>query len=181
MTATDGPEQAKPVQGVLGRELRRALTGYWRLIGTELAAAGFADRRFPEGRVLVMCAAPGQTTISDVGRRLGITRQGAGKIVARLTECGYLEVTPSPSDRREKTLTLTPRAEQFLAALRDAGHAVEARLRQEIGAGGVEQLLRALDLLAGLAACAPSEQAEAAEAAEAPALRALRRQDAEDR
>lgn len=161
MTASNAPEPAQPHHGALGRALRRALTGYWQLIGTELAAAGFADRRFPEGRVLIMCAAPGGTTISDVGRRLGITRQGAGKLVARLRERGYLNVTPSPTDGREKTLTLTPRAEQFLAALRDAGHAIEARLHDELGAEGVRQLFHALDLLAGLAGPAGQQRDEA--------------------
>lgn len=108
-----------------------------------------------------MCTAPGEATISEVGRRLGITRQGASKIVAELKERGYLSVAPSPSDGREKVLTLTPRAEQFLTALNDAGRAIEARLSEELGADGVEQLFHALDLLAGLAGPRPGEPAVA--------------------
>jgi DNA-binding MarR family transcriptional regulator len=150
LTASSAPGAPPPGQAALARALRRALTGYWRLVGTELAAAGFADRRFPEGRVLVQCAAPGDTTISDVGRRLGITRQGAGKIVSRLREDGYLTVSASATDGREKVLSLTPRAEQFLATLAEASRTVQARLREQIGADGLEQLLRTLDLLAEL-------------------------------
>jgi hypothetical protein len=48
-----------------------------------------------------MRATPGETTISDIGRGLGITRQGASKIVAGLRDRGYLEVTPSAVDGRE--------------------------------------------------------------------------------
>src|SRR5215472_8104094 len=150
LTASRAPDAPPPGQAALARALRMALAGYWRLVGIELAAAGFADRRFPEGRVLVMCAAPGDTTISDVGRRLGITRQGAGKIVTRLREDGYLTVSASATDGREKVLSLTPRAEQFLATLTEARRSVEARLREQIGAAGMDQLFLTLDLLAGL-------------------------------
>lgn len=173
MTASTAPDAPPPGQAALARALRMALARYWRLVGVELAAAGFADRRFPEGRVLVMCAAPGDTTISDVGRRLRITRQGASKIVARLREDGYLNVSASATDGREKVLSLTARAEHFLAALHQAGRSVEARLREQIGAAGLEQLFLTLEVLAELGGPPPDE-----EPGRAPALRW---QDAEDR
>ena len=173
MAASSAPDAPLPGQAGLAKALRMALTGYWRLVGAELAAAGFADRRFPEGRVLVMCAAPGDTTISDVGRRLRITRQGASKIVARLREDGYLDVSASATDGREKVLSLTARAEHFLATLQQASRTAEARLREQIGAAGLEQLFQTLDLLAGLGGTPPGD-----EPADAPTLRW---QDAEDR
>lgn len=157
MTGSSAPDAPPPGHAALARALRKALTGYWRLVGAELAAAGFADRRFPEGRVLVMCAAPGDTTISDVGRRLHITRQGASKIVARLREDGYLNVSASATDGREKVLSLTARAELFLATLQQASCSVEARLREQIGAIGLEQLFVTLDLLAELGGGGPGE------------------------
>ena len=165
-----------PEPGLLGGALRRALAGYRRRMDQELAAAGFADRRFPRGRVLLMCSGPGETTISDVGRGLGITRQGASKIVAGLRQRGYVEVTPSPADGREKILTLTPRAVAFLAARREAARAIEARLRDEIGADGVAHLLRFLDAVAGEDAAGAGDLPW-----DSPALRALRWWDAEDR
>ena len=123
-----------------------------------------------------MCSGPGESTISDVGRGLGITRQGASKIVAGLRQRGYLEVTPSPADGREKILTLTPLAVAFLAARREAARAIEARLRDEIGADGVTQLLRFLDAVVG------EDAARAGDLPwDSPALRALRWWDAEDR
>jgi DNA-binding MarR family transcriptional regulator len=155
--------------------LRRALAGYRRRMDRELAAAGFADRRFPQGRVLHMCADAGDTTISDVGRALGITRQGASKIVAGLRERGYVDVTPSPADGREKILTLTPRALAFLAARRGAALAIEARLRDDIGDEGVAQLLRFLDAVAGEDAPRLGDLPS-----DSPALAALRWWDAAD-
>jgi DNA-binding MarR family transcriptional regulator len=147
MTAGNQPAALRPGQGALGSALRSALAGYRRRVDSELAAAGFADRRFPEGRVLLMCSGPGQTTISDVGRGLGITRQGASKIVAGLRERGYVDVTASADDAREKILTLTPRAVEYLAALRRAATEIERRLSEEIGAEAVEQLFRLLGAL----------------------------------
>ena len=160
-------------QGALGNALRRALASYRRQTDEALAAAGFADRRFPEGRVLLMCAAPGETTISDIGRRLGITRQGASKIVAALRERGYVVVTPSAGDGREKILTLTPRAVEFLLTIHRASGDIEARLREKIGAEGVEQLFRVLDMLAGGEAVRPEDRPGTT-----PALQALRWEEA---
>jgi DNA-binding MarR family transcriptional regulator len=155
--------------GALGAALRRARAGYRHRMHAELAAAGFADRQPPDGRVLRVCAAPGETTISDVGRALGISRQGASKVVAGLRERGYLEVTPSAADSREKILTLTQRAADFIASWQAASAAVEAWLRTQIGDDGIDRLYRYLDTLADDASPPPSD---------APGLRALRWQDA---
>lgn len=148
MTVSGTPDPSHPGQTVLGRALRRALIGYWQALGAHLTAAGFDDRKLPESQVLAMCARPVDTTISDVGRRLGITRQGAGKIVAGLHERGYLTVRPSPTDGREKVLSLTPRAEQYLATVQDAAHAMEVKLREELGTEGMDNFYRALEVLA---------------------------------
>jgi DNA-binding MarR family transcriptional regulator len=135
-------------QYALGMALRRALGGYRRQMDDHLAAAGFAGRQFPAGRVLRMCAGPGVTTISDVGRELGITRQGASKIVATMRKQGYLSVTPSQDDGREKILTLTPRAIEALLAAYRAAATIEKRVREEIGDEGMEQFFRVLDVVA---------------------------------
>jgi DNA-binding MarR family transcriptional regulator len=147
----EGPRRADAPDGAqyaLGMALRRALGGYRRQMDDQLATAGFAGRQFPAGRVLRMCAGPGVTTISDVGRELGITRQGASKIVAALREQGYLSVTPSQDDGREKILTLTPRAIEALLAAYRAAAKIEKRVREEIGDEAMEQFFRVLDVVA---------------------------------
>jgi len=147
----------RPGQDSLGLALRRAQAGFRRQVNEELAAGGFDQRRFPDGRVLMMCGAPGETTISDIGRGLGITRQGASKIVAGLRERGYLEVTPSAADGREKILTLTPRAVQYLHAIAAAAGAIEARVRREVGDGALEQFFRVLHVVAAGEPVLPSD------------------------
>ena len=159
----------------LGRALRRALAAYQFRMDAELTAAGFDERRFPQGRVLRICAAPGDVTISHVGRELGISRQAASKIVADLRNRGYLDVTPSPADGREKILTLTPRAVEFIAARREAARRIESQLRSELGAGQVDELIAALEAMAADETCQPTAGPVAA-----AALRALRLLEVEE-
>jgi len=113
----------------------------------ELAAAGFADRGLPDGRVLRICSDAGGTTVARIGRELGITRQGASKIVASLRDRRYVTVTPSATNGREKTVQLTSRATDYLAAHREAARRIEAGLRAELGPevfNGVDRLLDVL-------------------------------------
>lgn len=133
----------------LGAALRQAWVGYRRRLDTELAAAGFDDRRFPDGRVLRICLAVDGATISDIARGLSITRQGAGKHVASLRERGYVTLTPSKTDRREKIVTLTPRAGEYLAAHRRAARKIERQLRAEVGDEAFAALGELLDALGG--------------------------------
>jgi DNA-binding MarR family transcriptional regulator len=114
-----------------------------------MAVAGFGDRRFPDGRVLRMCRDSSHTTISQIGRELRITRQGAAKIVAGLRVRGYVSVDPSPTSGREKTVTITPRASEYLAAQRNAARAIERRLRADLGPDAFTALHQLLELLGG--------------------------------
>jgi DNA-binding MarR family transcriptional regulator len=114
-----------------------------------MAAAGFADRSFPDGRVLRMCARSDETTAAQIGRGLGISRQGAGKIVAGLRERGYVTLEPSRTDAREKAVTLTPRARAFLAAHRRAAWTIEQRVHAELGDEAFDALGGLLEALGG--------------------------------
>jgi DNA-binding MarR family transcriptional regulator len=148
----DGP--AEPRAGDdprvrLGRALRQAWVGYQRRLDQEMAANGFGDRGFPDGRVLRFCSRTGESTISQIGRELEITRQGAAKIVARLRERGYLSVQASASSRREKTVTLTRRGVEYLEAHRAAARRIEAEVAAGVGAEGFESLTRLLEALGG--------------------------------
>jgi DNA-binding MarR family transcriptional regulator len=126
--------------------LRGAWVGYQLRLDNAMADAGFGDRGFPDGRVLRMCR-DNEATISKIGRELGITRQGASKVVGSLRERGYVAVDPSPHSAREKTITLTPRALDYLAAQRKAVRTIERQLRNALGPDGFAALSRLLDEL----------------------------------
>ncbi len=143
---TKKPTRRRPGLGVA---LRQAWVGYRHRLDEELAAAGFGDRGFPDGRVLRICSTSADATISQIGRELGITRQGASKIVASLRDRRYVTLSASATDAREKIVTLTPRATEYLAAHRKAVRGIERQLRTEVGPQAFDSLYLLLIALGG--------------------------------
>jgi DNA-binding MarR family transcriptional regulator len=137
------------INTALGPALRRAWVGYRRLLDDELDSAGFADHGFPDGRVLGLCSRAGSVTISDIGRELGITRQGASKVVSGLHARRYVKMSTSPTDAREKIVRLTKRAKLFLDAQQRAARKIERRLRTELGPDAFEGLFALLEAVGG--------------------------------
>jgi DNA-binding MarR family transcriptional regulator len=133
-------DSARPSYDGLGPALRRAWVGYQLRLDAAMADAGFGERRFPDGQVLRLCSGQTGSTISAIGRELGITRQGASKVVGRLRDRGYLSVADSATSGREKSVTLTPRGAEYLAAQRKAARGIERRLRSEVGDAGFDAL-----------------------------------------
>jgi DNA-binding MarR family transcriptional regulator len=133
----------------LGPALRSAWIGYQRLLGEEMAAAGFGERRFPDGRVLRMCARSSEVTISEVGRELGMTRQGASKIVGSLKDRRLVAVRTSPVDGREKLVLLTPYGRSYLDAQRASARSIERRLTAAVGTEAFDALFALLEALGG--------------------------------
>jgi DNA-binding MarR family transcriptional regulator len=133
----------------LGPALRNAWVGYQRRLDAAMATAGFGDRGFPNGRVLRMCRDRAGTTISDIGRELEITRQGAAKIAAGLRDRGYVSIEPSSTSAREKVVALTPKAHEYLAAQRAAVRKIDNQLRRALGPEAFHDLYRLLEKLGG--------------------------------
>jgi DNA-binding MarR family transcriptional regulator len=132
----------------LGAALRRAWLGYQLRLDQAMAEAGFGERSFPDGRVLRLCADTRGSTISAIGREVGITRQGAGKVVAQLCDRGYVAVADSTTSKREKSVVLTARGRDYLAHQRAAARSLEDEMRAELGEAtfsALGALLEALD------------------------------------
>ena len=141
-----GPTRTPPAPS-LGPALRRAWLGYQQRMDDAMAAAGFQGRTFPDGRVLRLCSDPAGTTIASIGRDLGITRQGAGKVVSRLRDRGWVSIADSPTSGREKSVTLTPLGVSYLEAQRAAAREIERQLRKDLGQSELASLYRLLDVL----------------------------------
>ncbi|HXW33585.1 MAG TPA: helix-turn-helix domain-containing protein [Acidimicrobiales bacterium] len=131
----------------LGVALRRGWLGYRRRLDDELAAEGFDDRGLSDERVLAVTSVRRAVTISCIGRELGMTRQGASKIVASLRERGYLTVTPWGADARQKIVELAPRAREYLEAHEVAARRIEDGLRREFGDVAIERFYAVLESL----------------------------------
>ena len=146
------PDSTGPREGAavgLGPALRRAWIGYQLRLDEAMAAGGFGERRFPDGRVLRLCAMPPGSTISAIGREIGITRQGATKVVTHLVDRGYASVADSASNGREKSVTLTDRGVEYLQAQRSAAQRIERELRDRLGEAGFAALAELLEALGG--------------------------------
>jgi DNA-binding MarR family transcriptional regulator len=87
------------------------LAGFRTLIDdlhAELARQGHPELRPAHGFVLQAVGVAG-TTASDLGQRLGVSKQAAGKTVDRLVALGYLERADDPADARRKLVRMTDR------------------------------------------------------------------------
>jgi DNA-binding MarR family transcriptional regulator len=74
----------------------------------ELARRGHPDVRPAYGFAMQAIGRRGATA-SEIGRRLGVSKQAAGKTVDRLEGLGYVERVDDPADARRKLIRLTPR------------------------------------------------------------------------
>jgi DNA-binding MarR family transcriptional regulator len=101
-------------------------------LGTHLSQAGFTGVGGSFGYVLRALAQQPLTT-SQLAARLGITSQGAAKIVDDMVAAGYLERRPDPGDGRQKQLVLSQRGQALLAAARRFHRNFERDLAAELG------------------------------------------------
>jgi DNA-binding MarR family transcriptional regulator len=72
----------------------------------DLAANGHPGLRPMHGFVFQAIGTQGTTAV-ELGARLGVTKQAAGKTIAALEKQGYVERAPDPADARRKAVRLT--------------------------------------------------------------------------
>jgi DNA-binding MarR family transcriptional regulator len=75
-----------------------------------------------------------------VGRRLGISKQAAGKTVDRLVDLGYAERVADESDGRRKLIRLTPRGVDALVCSAAVFEELRAGWADAIGAERLREL-----------------------------------------
>src|SRR4051794_40441385 len=104
------PEPARR-QTAPGYELPLLLFAGFRAIvdelHAELARQGHPDVRPVYGFAMQAIGRDGATA-SELGRRLGVSKQAAGKTVDRLVHLGYAERVDDGADARRKLVRLTP-------------------------------------------------------------------------
>ncbi|MFU8854549.1 MarR family winged helix-turn-helix transcriptional regulator [Micromonospora sp. SL1-18] len=118
------------------------LAGFRTLIDdlhAELARQGHPDLRPAHGFVL-QAVGPTGTTASDLGQRLGVSKQAAGKTVDRLVALGYLERADDPADARRKLVRLTAHGRDGLRRSAVVFDQLRDRWVAELGADRVAAL-----------------------------------------
>jgi DNA-binding MarR family transcriptional regulator len=130
-------------EGGAGYELPLLLLTAFRAVideaHEELAARGHPEMRPAHGFAMQAIGTFGATA-ADVGRRLGVSKQAAGKTIDRLAELGYVERGGESADRRRKVVRLSPRGIEALRLSADAFDHVRARWAGLLGPGRVAAL-----------------------------------------
>jgi DNA-binding MarR family transcriptional regulator len=134
-----------------GYELPLLLFGGFRAIidelHAELARRGHPELRPAHGFAMQAIGLHGATA-SDVGKRLGISKQAAGKTIERLEALGYARRAGDEADRRRKLVRLTPRGIEALALSAAIFTQIRDRWARELGPGHVEDLEESLRRMA---------------------------------
>ncbi len=133
-----------------GHELPFLLIGAFRQIIDELhahlASLGFPDARPVHGFALQ--AIGDGVSITELGRRLGVTKQAAAKTANVLETLGYVEREPDPTDLRATILRRTPIGTEILDSSARFFELKRAEWADELGASRYDELLHDLDRLA---------------------------------
>jgi DNA-binding MarR family transcriptional regulator len=105
----------------------------------DLARKGHPDVR-PMHGFIFQAVGPEGTTAVELGRRLGVSKQAAGKMIAGLERLGYLEREGDLTDGRRKVVRLTARGIQCLALSAEGFDRLRDRWKQQLGAARLKAL-----------------------------------------
>ncbi|WP_020578684.1 MarR family winged helix-turn-helix transcriptional regulator [Actinopolymorpha alba] len=106
---------------------------------TELARQGHPDVRPAYGFAMQAIGREG-VTATELGRRLGVSKQAAGKTVDRLEHLGYVVRVDDKSDARRKLIQLTPHGLDALRRSATIFEDLRARWVKALGAKRVRDL-----------------------------------------
>ncbi|WP_248958086.1 MarR family winged helix-turn-helix transcriptional regulator [Sphaerisporangium perillae] len=119
-------------------------------VHAELARQGHPDMRPMHGFVMQAIGTRGTTAV-ELGRRLGVSKQAAGKTIDTLERMGYIERDTDPEDARRKIVRLTERGVDSLVRSARIFDDIRARWSETLG----EEHLRAIE--SGLRAMTPPD------------------------
>jgi DNA-binding MarR family transcriptional regulator len=127
---------------LLGGAFRRAIDQ----LHAELAGQGHPDARPLHGFAL-QAIGPNGATISELGRRLGVSKQAAAKTATALEAAGYAARARDPSDARATIVTRTARGNELLALSAASFERQVASWRAELGEERFASLVASLEVI----------------------------------
>jgi DNA-binding MarR family transcriptional regulator len=140
MTSVKGyPEDelhATLLMGLLFREVRKVF-----------AAEDWSGLRQSHFRV-ISSVPPEGISVTDLGERLGMSKQGCGQFVTSLVESGHLRVEQGASDRRVRWVRRTPKGNRTLTRVTARMLEVENEWAQRVGERRYRTFRKVLEELA---------------------------------
>ena len=128
----------------LVRLLSMALRTSLEQLHEQLAAAGYPELRPTHGYAL-NAVARGEATASELAAGLGITKQGAAKVIQQLLEAGYVEQAVDPHDSRSRPVRLTSRGRSAVKASVRIQAQMQRRWERHVNPADVEALVATLE------------------------------------
>lgn len=130
-------QHAPMLMGFLMNQVRAAFAGEdW---------GGLRQSHF---RVL-SCVPPEGVTITELGERTGMSKQGCGQFVTFLTGTGHLRVESDPADRRTRIVRRTALGNRTVKRVRARILRLEADWAEQVGPRRYATFRRVLDDLSG--------------------------------
>lgn len=117
---------------LFGDLLALARQRWIRAMAQRLGDMGFHDYRRSDP--LVLRSLRSEVALGSLGPTLGLTRQGARKVVSGLVERDYAVVTPSTQDSRRRNVALTPKGREYCAAVVATLHALNDEVTAHVDA-----------------------------------------------
>ncbi|MGH2713428.1 MAG: MarR family winged helix-turn-helix transcriptional regulator [Thermoleophilaceae bacterium] len=128
----------------LGRLLLSGFRWFDDGLRRNLAAQGWPP--ISSGQSLVFAYLdPGGTTISELGRRIGVSRQAVHQMTTALAAAGLVELRPCPGDARSKLVVLTAEGRRSVPAALAIFDQLEELLAARIGKRRAADLRVALE------------------------------------
>lgn len=134
-----------------GWELPLLLAGAFRAIiedlHEQLAHAGHPEARPIHGFALQAIGRDG-VTVSELGRRLGVSKQAAAKTVSSLEALGYVHRVAHPEDQRATLVKRAAPGDEMLALSAQFFGRIHTEIAERLGEAQLEELKAALSRIA---------------------------------
>jgi DNA-binding MarR family transcriptional regulator len=135
------PETKEP----LGRLLTSAVGAFIDEMHRRLAGLGHPDLRPVHGFVFKFLSAEGATT-AQIGAHLGMSKQGAAKVVTQMTALGYVTTVTDPDDGRARPVVVTAAGRRAMALAATIQRQLESELARSTGRADVDATRRVMEL-----------------------------------
>lgn len=127
------------------------LGGFRQLVESataELLRQGYPELRPAQEFALVAIDA-GANTASDLGRKIGVSKQAATKMIALLEERGFVALSDDDRDSRRRLVSVTDLGHEVMAAGAAILNSLRAEWADRIGADELDRLETNLARLVG--------------------------------
>jgi DNA-binding MarR family transcriptional regulator len=129
----------------LGRLMTSAVGAFIDEMHRRLDDLGYPELRPVHGFVFKTLGADGATT-AQIGAHLGMSKQGAAKVVAQMTLLGYVTTVTDPDDARARPVVVTAAGREAMALAATVQGQLETELARAVGRADVEATRRVMEV-----------------------------------